>query len=262
MAIMTESAVTKALYPLHELATDLAAEDIDNGATQSNDFESFGAVLFNLLEAHQYQYEVSQAKPTTDPYGQADLALARQNAQDTITLAELARDFNEVTRLRLRMVASGSHDQYTDRHAESLEKAAVAVNNLVRDILLTLGIAVTASLSHEGFPPGEVLRNGRAALAQLLDRDEALKPTASSIDNWRDLLVTAHRALLAAPDWPVGYDPTDTVLDWVTENQGRTNAPLTRGRIAAGVKAQSWEVARVLADPRFTYTPSTGWTAT
>ncbi|MGW7586632.1 hypothetical protein ACWGKU_33460 [Kitasatospora sp. NPDC054768] len=95
------NAIAEAMYPLHELAIDLAAADIENGASQSSDYESFGAILFNLLEAHQHQHRVQGHSATADYHGDAELLLAQQEAQDTVALAELARDLNETTRLRL-----------------------------------------------------------------------------------------------------------------------------------------------------------------
>ncbi|MFF1908229.1 hypothetical protein [Kitasatospora sp. NPDC058218] len=252
------SAVAEALYPLHELATDLAAKDIENGATQSNDFESFGAILFNLLEAHQHQHRVQGHSATSDAHGDAGLHLAQQEAQDTVALAELIRDFNEVTRLRLRMIATGSRDP--GREAETLGKAAAAVNDLTRDILFDLGLAVSRGADGGGgsFPSGEVLRNARSALASLLDRSNALAATVSSIEGWRNTLVVAHRAL-TTPNRPP-YDTTEPVRAWIADNQGKPNILLTRGRIAAGVGIHSWEVGRALARLDVTYSPTTGWT--
>ncbi|MFD4861338.1 hypothetical protein [Streptomyces atratus] len=99
-----------------------------------------------------------------------------------------------MTRLRLRLIATGGAD-YPEREAETLGKAAAAVNDLTRDILFDLGLAVTraAGGGGGGFPSGEVLRNAQSALAPLLDRSSALAATVSSIEGWRSKLVVVRQ---------------------------------------------------------------------
>ncbi|GLW58140.1 hypothetical protein [Kitasatospora phosalacinea] len=253
------NAITEALYPLHELAIDLAAEDIENGASQSSDFESFGAVRFNLLEAHQHLRRAQAQGVQPGYHGDAELRLAQQEAQDTVTLAELIRDFNEVTRLRLRMIASGSLD-LPQSEAGALDAAATAINILVRDILCYLGLEVTGVTggSDGSYPAGEMLRNAQAALAPLVDRPRALAASAASLEGWRQDLTVAHRAL-TRPHKPAGYDTSVHVRAWILENQGNARAPLTQGRIAAGAEVQSWEVSRDLGKLSATYSPEIGW---
>ncbi|MFJ4675955.1 hypothetical protein [Kitasatospora sp. NPDC088783] len=124
-------------------------------------------------------------------HGDAELRLPPQEAQDTVTLAELVRDFNEVTRLRLRVVTSGSLN-LPQSEAGVLAAAATEINALVRDILHYLGLAVTDGTGG-GYPAGELLRNAQAALAPLLDRPRALEASAASLEGWRQDLTVAHR---------------------------------------------------------------------
>ncbi|MFD9685184.1 hypothetical protein ACFWXO_05410 [Kitasatospora sp. NPDC059088] len=244
-----------ALYVLHELAADLAA-DSEKRDLQGTDRDSAASVRAAQHQARETRHTDIQSRTHLTLVVQEIL---RRDADDAVALADLAAALSEATRLRVRMLLAFPAD--ADAPGPEHADAARQIADGTRAVLTTLVNAVVGYAFVGGAALGPTLRTAQAALAPMVDLRAALDITPAGLAPWAADVAKAVTAFVDPPVRLREAIPVDQVRDYL--QVAGTEELVTRGSLGEALDLPGPHIAAALDAlvnaGQVDYDPTVGW---